>query len=466
MRCLALTLLAAVLAFGTAYAAETKVPQVLFENVHVFNGSEDKLYENHSVLVEGKLIKAISAGEIEASDGATVIDGGGRTLMPGLIDAHVHLNLQLLANPSAIDGISSMTWEELGALAYESAQEYLFSGFTTVRDLCGAHDGLRRHVDAGTLTGPRIYLAGACISQTSGHGDWRPLSSVVGARGKSQVEDLGIAILADGADEVLKACRNTLAGGADFCKMMAGGGVTSQRDPLHSLQGTMEELRAMVVATGQFDTVGAVHAYSDESVQNALEAGVLSIEHGNLMKERKTFRLVKKKNAWVVPAMAGFSDQLLKHPVYGNPDLPLRGKVMQIIENQDNWIELARKADINLGYGTDVVVSTLGASRGIRDFQMGQWKEAFGNFATLKAMTADNGRLMALTGKNNPYPGKLGVVEKGAYADLILVDGNPLEDLSLLGATFDMWAPPRETRTVKTIPFVMKGGEVVLNELE
>ena len=193
MRCLALTLLAAVLAFGTAYAAETKVPQVLFENVHVFNGSEDKLYENHSVLVEGKLIKAISAGEIEASDGATVIDGGGRTLMPGLIDAHVHLNLQLLANPSAIDGISSMTWEELGALAYESAQEYLFSGFTTVRDLCGAHDGLRRHVDAGLLSTPdevevrfdlpearavQVHDVQRCVVEQRGAGAESPIASL------------------------------------------------------------------------------------------------------------------------------------------------------------------------------------------------------------------------------------------------------------------------------------------------
>jgi len=312
-----------------------------------------------------------------------------------------------------------------------------------------------------------FHLSGACISQTSGHGDWRPASGVVRKNGNetSPVEDLGIVILADGVDEVLKACRNNLAGGADFCKMMAGGGVTSQRDPLHSLQGTMDELKAMTTATSQWDTVGAVHAYHDDSVRRALEAGVMSIEHGNLMSKSSTFKLVKKKGAWVVPAMAGFSRQLLKHPVYGNPDLPLRGKAMQLMENAETWIKLANKYEINLGFGTDIVVSSLHASRGIRDFQMGQFDESFGTFRTVKAMTSDNGRLMALTGKNNPYPKKLGVIENGAYADIILVDGNPLKDLTLLGASYDMWSTPRTERTIKTIPLVMKDGKVYLNEI-
>ena len=442
-------------------------PQKLFTNVNIFNGIDNRLYPNHYVLVEKNIIKAVSATEITGHEEALVIDGAGRTLMPGLIDAHVHLNLQNLDNPAAIDGVSNMTWEEVGALAYESGQEYLYSGFTTVRDLCGMHDGLRRHIEAGTLTGPRIYLAGACISQTSGHGDWRPASQVIrhNKTTTSHVENLGIVTLADGADEVLKACRNNLAGGADFCKMMAGGGVTSTRDPLHSLQGTMDELRAMVTATDQWDSVGAVHAYHDESVRRALEAGVLSIEHGNLMSKAATFSLAKDKGAFVVPAMAGFSDQLLKHPVYGNPDLPLRGKVLKIIENKDNWLKLANKSDINIGYGTDIVVSSKAASRGIRDFQMGQFSEGFGNFKTLKYMTSNNGKLMALTGKNNPYPGKLGVIVKGAYADIILVDGNPLDDLSVLGASLDMWAAPRATRDIKTIPFVMKDGKIYHNEL-
>ncbi len=183
------------------------------------------------------------------------------------------------------------------------------------------------------------------------------------------------------------------------------------------------------------------------------------------MSKSSTFKLVKKKGAWVVPAMAGFSRQLLKHPVYGDPDLPLRGKAMQIMENAETWVKLAKEYEINLGFGTDIVVSSLHASRGIRDFQMGQFDESFGAFRTVKAMTSDNGRLMALTGKNNPYPKKLGVIEDGAYADIILVDGNPLKDLKLLGASYDMWSTPRAERTIRTIPFVMKDGQIYLNEI-
>lgn len=448
--------------------AETKLKApagVLFTNVSVFDGTSDTLKNGLDVLVEGNKISKVGTDIVAVN--ATTIDGGGRTLMPGLIDAHVHLNLQLLDNPAGIAGISNMTWEELGALAKQSADEYLASGFTTVRDLCGASTGLRKHVDAGTLTGPRMYISGACISQTSGHGDWRPDSGVIRRNGNetSHVEDLGIVVLADGADEVLKATRNNLAGGADFTKMMAGGGVTSDRDPIHSVQGTPEELGAMVTATGQFETYGAVHAYHDESVRNALEAGVMSIEHGNLMKDPETFKLLKKKNAWLVPAMAGFSSDLLEHPFYGNPANPTYEKVKQVMDNAETFIELANKYKVNMGFGTDVVVSALLPSRGIRDFQMGQWVESFGALRTLKAMTGDNGRLMALTGKNNPYPGKLGVIEEGAYADIILVDGNPLEDMSVLGASFDMWATPRAEIGVKTIPFIMKDGKIYTNNL-
>ena len=334
MKKMLITVMVVAMFTAAALAAEKKIDipseATLFKNVKVFNGMENMLHEVDVLVVKNKIhrvakdIPTTGSYEIDASTGVTkevlpampgalhsssgytvyrsdeeggtekreimvnIIDGGGRTLMPGLIDAHVHLNLQNLDNPAAIDGVSNMTWEEVGALAYEAAQEYLYSGFTTVRDLCGSHDGLRRHIEAGTLTGPRIYLSGACISQTSGHGDWRPPSKVV-RKNKTQtshVEELGIVYLADGYDEVLKACRNNLAGGADFCKMMAGGGVTSMRDPLHSIQGTMDELKAMVTATDQWDTVGAVHAYHDESVRRALEAGVLSIEHGNLMNQK------------------------------------------------------------------------------------------------------------------------------------------------------------------------------------
>lgn len=500
----------------TATADEfSNIPEdvTLFKNVKVFNGLDNKLHDLDVLVVRNKIhkvakrIPVTGTWEIDAEtnvvtettptvpgagdytsgytfykpggQGATekktvkvnVIDGGGRTLMPGLIDAHVHLNMQFMGHGTdrGIQGGDLMTWEEIGALAYESIREFLPSGVTTVRDLCGASDGLRKHVDSGVLEGPRIYLSGACISQTSGHGDWRWNPDVLNPTKSSQsnLEELGITILADGADEVLKATRNNLAGGADFTKMMSGGGVTSERDPIESIQGTMDELRAMVTATGQFGTIGAVHAYHDVSIQNAIKAGIMSIEHGNLMKEPESFKMVAEADAWIVPAMAAFAEDIFDHPYYGNPALPAYHKVKKITDNADNWIKLANKYEVNLGFGTDSIIITKEAWRGTRDFQITQWGRAFGNFRTLKAMTSDNGRLMALTGVMNPYQeGKLGVIEEGAYADIILVDGNPLEDLSVIGASAKMFGTaPRPTPSVDTIPVVMKDGRVYKNTL-
>ena len=468
---LRLTVVLLVLVTSASFAQEDAPPlQVLFKNVNIFNGTEDRLYENYQVLVEGNLIKAISAGEIEAASHATIVDGGGRTLMPGLIDAHVHLNMQFVAygTDRGIQGAEGMTWEELGALAYEAAREYLPAGVTTVRDLCGTSAGLKTHIDNGALEGPRIYSSGACLGQTSGHGDWRWNSAVINQNGNiSNLEMLSITRLTDGADEVLKACRNNLAAGATFCKMMSGGGVTSERDPIHSVQGTAEELEAIVVATSQFDTIAAVHAYHDISVQNAIRAGVKSIEHGNLMSRPETFEMVAEAGAWVIPAMAAFADEIFDHPYYGNPKLPAYQKTRMVNSNADNWVKLANENKINMGWGSDVLASTKPVWRNSRDFQITQWGAAFGSFRTLKALTADNGKLMALTGKLNPYgEAKLGVIEKGAYADIILVEGNPLADLAVIGAIPSMFkTEPRPTASVDSIPFVMKDGKIYKNRL-
>ena len=511
-----LTLVICVLITSSASAEDKSseaLEATLFKNVKIFDGKTNKLKIGLDVLVfKGKIhkvaknIPATGTFNVETKGGVTkkvvaappgagdyssgytiyevdekgksetskvkvnVIDGGGRTLMPGLIDAHVHLNLQFLAygTDRGIQGAQLMSWEEIGALAYEATREYLPAGVTTVRDLCGASTGLRKHIDSGALEGPRVYLSGACIGQSSGHGDWRWDLDVLDPdkANTSNLARLGITRLADGADEVLKATRNNLAAGSDFVKMMSGGGVTSERDPIESVQGTMDELKAMVTATTHFGTIGAVHAYHDTSVQNAINAGVMSIEHANLMKEPKTFKMAAKADAWLVPAMGAFADEIFQHPYYGNPDLPAYHKVKKIITNADNWIKLANKYKVNLGFGSDVVVSTKPVWRSSRDFQITQWGKAFGNFRTLKAMTYDNGRLMALTGDMNPYPGKLGVVEEGAYADIILVDGNPLNDLSVIGASPKMFGvPPRPTPSVDTIPLVMKDGKIFKNTL-
>lgn len=437
---------------------------IVFTNVKVWDGYASELTGLTTVLIKGDLIAGIGIDEVE---GARVIDGGGRTLMPGLIDAHVHINYQFLDSTRGVPIANEMTWEEIGIRAREAVAEYLPSGFTTVRDLCGSGAAMRKLIDTGFIEGPRMYISGACISQSSGHTDFRmDPETILPSNGDSTLEKLGLVILADGDDEVLKATRNNLARGADFVKIMAGGGVSSDRDPLHSLQGTMGELKAVVTATGHFDTYGAAHAYDDESVTRALTAGIRSIEHGNLMTEPATFKLVAKNDAWLVPALGGFAAELMDHPYYGNPANPAHLKAKRVNDNGPNWVKLANQYKINMGFGTDVVVTNRKSSRNLRDYQITQWGETFGNLRTLKAMTSDNGKLMALTGKNNPYPEKFGVIEVGAYADLILVDGNPLEDLSVIGAIPSMFkTKPRESSSVDSIPFVMKSGIVYKNAL-
>jgi imidazolonepropionase-like amidohydrolase len=215
----------------------------------------------------------------------------------------------------------------------------------------------------------------------------------------------------------------------------------------------MAELEAIVTATGQFGTVAAVHAYHDTSVQNAITAGVMSIEHGNLMEDPDTFKMVAKAGGWIVPAMAAFAPDILEHPYYGNPALPAYAKTARIQKNGEKWVELANRFKVNLGFGSDVIIVTKEVWRPARDFQITQWGRAFGNYRTLKAMTSDNGRLMALTGVMNPYPhGKLGVIEEGAYADIILVDGNPLEDLSAIGASWTAIRSKTCRRSVRCRP--------------
>ncbi|MBT3622823.1 MAG: amidohydrolase family protein [Gammaproteobacteria bacterium] len=436
----------------------------LIDNVRVWDGLSEMLSESTNVLVIGDQIKGIG---VDAPKSAVRIDGGGRTLMPGLIDAHVHINLQFLDSSVGVPGANQMTWEEIGARARDAIAEFLPSGFTTVRDLCGTGPGLRNLIDSGFISGPRMYISGACISQTSGHADFRMDSEAVTPNfGDSTLERLGITILADGVDEVLKATRNNLARGADFTKMMGGGGVSSDRDPIESVQGTLEEIGAMVLATGHYGTYGAMHAYHDRSVQRAVNAGIRSIEHGNLMVEPESFKMVADADVWLVPALGGFAKELMDHPYYGNPANPAHFKAKRVNDNGTNWVKLANLYQINMGFGTDIVVVGKRSSRNLRDYQITQWGESFGNLRTLKAMTSDNGKLMALTGTKNPYPNKLGVIEPGAYADLILVDGNPLEDLAVIGAVPSMFKTiPRDTPSVPSIRLVMKNGVVYKNTL-
>ena len=466
MKAVAAAVLAMVIFTGAAPAQdEAALPQTLFTNVKVFNGTEDRLVDV-DVLVEDNLIKAVGT-DVKAADGATVIDGGGRTLMPGLISSHVHLTHTLASG--GVQGLEAMTWEEIGAVAVASAKEYLEMGFTTVRDMGGMATGFKKAIDSGLIDGPRIYAAGAYIAQTSGHADLRlrsqPNAQLTGIQ-YSNLERLGIIRLADGAPAMLLAVRENFANGAAYIKIHAGGGISSEKDPLFTVQYTPGELKAANEAVNGWDTYWTVHAYTDATVRQALDAGAKCIDHGQMMSE-ETMKRIADEGIFLTTNVLAMNGDIFKHPVYGNPANPSHLKTKQFIEGSSDFVSLVKKYQPKLCFGDDLVLSSQAFFRQHVDHEKYFMGELFGNFMALKTMTSHPGELAKLTGKNNPYPdADLGIVEEGAYADILIVDGNPLDDLAAIGANpkwFD--APERDIQT-KSIRLIMKDGKIYKNTLE
>jgi len=463
-----LIVIACTLVSSVAIAADKTQPtpkQILFKNVNVFNGTDNKLYKNHSVLVEGNKIQAISEKSIKANSNATVIDGKGKTLMPGLIDNHVHLNITGIPGVSSYEDMQSISWEKIGAQAAANARDYFMDGFTTVRDTCGMANGLREIINAGNIDGPRIYISAACISPTSGHGEARSPGQRAQGAESSWLQKLGIIQIADGPDEIRKAARTNFSNGADFLKLMAGGGISSSIDPLWSHAYNQNELEAAVEAAEFFDTYVMVHAYTDRSVKSAIDAGVKVIDHGHMVSE-ETVKLIVEKNIFWSINTSSLSPELALHPNFA-PGTPSGEKLISFHEGSKNLWKHIKKHKPKILFNVDTVLSPMGLARAHRDHEMWMMSKNLGNIVTLRAMTSTAGELAQLTKRRNPYPGKLGVVEKDAYADLILVDGNPLEDLSVLGANEKFFAaanPPREQGRV-SIKIIMKDGKIYKNTL-
>ncbi len=446
---------------ATAAFAQDTLPQTLFTNVHVFDGVNEARIENASVLVEGNLIKEVSTEAIDAPD-ATVVDGGGRTLMPGLIDSHVHLNLTGLF--TSFGGAEYANWDGVGAMAVANARDYLMDGYTTVRDACGQGDAMKKLIDQDILVGPRIYPSGACIGPQSGHTDWRSPRARAEGGPVAQVEELNLAVVADGVDEIRTAARRNLSYGATQIKLTVGGGVSSELDPLWSVGYGVEEIRAAVEVAAFFDTYAFTHAYTDETVQMALDAGVKVIEHGQMVTEETVKRMADEGIFWSLNT-AGFSPILFEHPNFA-PGTPAGIKLAVAHDQSKDLIALVKKYKPKVVHNVDTVLSTLDQGRAHRDFEKYQFADWFGNHAMLVSATSTAGELALLTGQRIPYPEQLGVIQAGAYADILIVDGNPLEDLSVLGAQpkwFD--AEPRE-EGFDTIRIIMKDGKLYKNTLE
>ncbi|PRY86520.1 metal-dependent hydrolase family protein [Mongoliibacter ruber] len=403
----------------TAFAQSDE--RIIFQNVRIFDSKSGKLTAPQSVIIEGEKIKSISISTAD-TDGAKLIDGTGKTLIPGLIDVHVHmtfgaLTMKEMMSPMMSEGV---ILDKIGG----NAERMLMRGFTSVRDAGGPIFPLKTGIDNGKLSGPRIWPSGATISQTAGHGDFRtPDEKSRRFFGEpSRAERFNATFIADGRAEVLTAVRENLRFGASQIKLMAGGGTSSAYDPVDVTQYTFDEMRAAVEAAEDWGTYVMVHAYTPRAIRRAIDAGVKCIEHGQLLDE-KTLRYAAKKKVWL-------STQMLVENT-PNMDAQRIEKRKPVLEGQSKVWPMAKKLKLKLAWGTDFLFEPeLNDRQNEFILKLQPW---FSNAEILKMVTHDNAELLQLSGLRSPYQGKLGVVEEGAFADLILVDGDPLTDLSLIG---------------------------------
>ena len=432
----------------TEYVEAQETPaSVLFTNVNVFNGIDDRLYEDHSVLVVGNLIKSISSEQITPPENTTVIDGEGMTLMPGIIEAHGHVGLPI--SPGEIG--TTQDWQYAAIRTTGVAKRYLDHGWTTVRDVGGMVSGIKKAIDEGHVPGPRIYPSGMYVSQTSGHGDFRRYSDPH----PNTMTDTPFFYqyyghIADGVPEVQRAVREELRKGAVHIKVMAGGGISSAYDPIHTSQYSLAELQAAVEAAADWGTYVLVHAYTDKSVLRSIDAGVKVIEHGQLITE-ETARKMAEKDVWLSTQVLYATEEPTPEQIAAAGGETAYLKWKSVSDGTSTSIALAKKYGIKIAFGTDLWGPAMDV--GIANEFMAR-KPFFSNAEILSQATSQNGELLQLTGPLNPYPdGPIGVIVVGAYADVLLVDGNPLENIEIM-------LDPNENLAV-----IMKDGEIYKNML-
>jgi imidazolonepropionase-like amidohydrolase len=440
---------AAVVAFFAGFglapletSAQSPPRPILLTNLRYFDGHTPKMQEGRDILIEGDRITGLP-GRGQGPKDAQVIDCGARAVIPGLIDAHWHSTL------IAVSQVAAMTQDPafIHLMAGREAGATLRRGFTTVRDVGGPAFGLKLAIDAGAVEGPRIFPSGSMISQTSGHGDFRLRNELPRMPGTpaSIVEQQGVALIADGADQVLRATREQLMKGASQIKIMAGGGVSSLYDPLDTTQYTEREIRAAVEAASDWGTYVCAHVYTSQGIRRAVAGGVKSIEHGQLADEA-TVRLMAGEGVWW--SIQPFLDDEDANP---KSDPQQRAKQLEVSQGTVRAFELSRKHAVKLAFGTDILFNPAGAASQGR--QLAKFARFMPPLEALRKATGAAGELLAMSGPRAPYNGRLGVIAPGALADLLVVDGDPEKDL--------VWLGTPET----SLRLIMKGGRVAKTAL-
>lgn len=417
----------------------------LITNANVFNGVDNNLIKNVSILIEDNLITQI--GEVDTTLADEIIDAQGGTVMPGLIDAHVHITLSAPFNV-----IDTMTREEVAIRSAKISEEMLMRGFTTIRDVAGNTLGLKKSIDNGYATGPRILPSMAAISQTSGHSDYRQNQAqerLANGHEDSPMMKLGAMRVADGRSEVLKAVREQLFMGASQIKIMAGGGASSTFDPLDTLQFTSDEMEAAVQAASDYGTYVAAHIHTSDAMRRAAEAGVMSFEHATIMDD-DIAEIIKEKGIWVIPSY--FTSSLIAERKIPLPNEETYRKTERVGKAMFKSAELIKKYDIrNIAFGTDCVGETNVHATQLNE--LGAIEQVFDTITALRMATSNCGRLFEMSTYQHPYQeGKLGQIVEGAYADLLIIDGNPLEGVACVANT-------------DTQKLIMKDGKVYKNTL-
>lgn len=409
---------------------------VLINDVRIFNGVDAKLSKGN-VLVKDGIIQKISTKDITPPDGALVIVGENRVLSPGFIDLHAHLSMQYPISQERFNPLVK------GAYAGEAARFYLDSGFTSLRGAGGTHPDFAKAIEAGTIYGPRLYASGAIVSQTSGHGDWRlPHELHPTLEGKSPYLLGGEGVIADGVDQTLMAVRENLKSGATQIKIMGGGGVMSTYDPIHTLQPSPSEIRAAVQAASDWGTYVLAHSYTSEAITRLVENGVKDIEHGLLIDD-KTAKLVKKYNAVINTQLVIFSSGATTE---GMSEIN-KQKLIMVSKGLVNLIRLIKKYDILTGFSTDMIFGEYTDIGKEFTARAKYWTPA----EVLKQATSNAAKIIRMSKLNRH--GNFGEIREGWVADLVLINGEPLEDISIL--------EDKET----AIALVMKKGVIVKNRL-
>ncbi len=402
-------------------------------NANVFDAERGVLRERGTVLIEGDTIADVLF-DATVVDDALRIDLGGRALLPGLIDAHVHVT----ATQADLLRVNATQPSLVAAQCKDIMERMLLRGFTTVRDAAGADFGLVQAVERGHFRGPRLFISGQAISQTGGHGDIRPMGA---HRLMCACASIGLlGTIADGVPEVRRAAREQLRCGAHQIKIMAGGGVASPTDPIDGTQFSVEELRAICEEAEAANTYAMAHAYSPRAITRAVQCGVRSIEHGNLLDEASA-REMAARGAWLVPTLATYDALAREGERLGWSSLML-AKLDRVKDQGVQAVRIAKAAGVQIGFGTDL----LGHMHDDQSIEFRLRLPAMGAAEILRSATSVNARLLG-------QEGRLGVVARGAQADLVVVDGDPTRDVSLLEGQGER------------LPAIVKAGVFVKNEL-